>query len=109
MWGRSRISPSGRATTLFSEVGDMDAAALVVDGIECLQYGVYRVWFRRRDGSTLTCTARVSEFEVGDGNKAKGVNFETDEFGIESSKGFVDIKAICRAISAFHDAQGGRW
>jgi len=84
----------------------MNAAALELDGIEFLQYGVYRVCFRRKDGSAVTDTARVSSFEIANGDKIKGVNFDSDALGAEAMKGFVDVRAICRAIGAFHDAQG---
>jgi hypothetical protein len=85
---------------------EINAAALELDGIELLQRGVYRVYLRRTDGSTVVYTARVSTFGIAGGDKVKGVGFDSDELGTEAMKGFVDVKAICRAIWAFHDAQG---
>jgi len=72
-----------------------------IRSIEYVEDGAYRIRVKSKSGEILETIGRLSSDAK---DNINFVNFDSEEFGRQIMKGFIDSRLICQSISAFDRA-----
>jgi len=91
--------------SIFSEHGDPQVGAVLLDSIEYLEPNTYQVRFLYANGKAFKTNANIETVDFGEGESIEEINFDSEKYGELVMKGLIASRMVCQAILAFHKAR----